>query len=136
MARLVRHSPIEMEDLLIHPERGSEPLFRIVRDAGFAWAGLNSAGHTATAPIGGLEEAHMVPAALLRIIRRRLEQYRGNLQFKLDWLLGRGVRPLGSGEMTDAATGIVSAGPGRVAAATTGPERVSDHLPIHADIII
>ena len=136
MARLVRRSPHETEDLLIHPERGAEPLFHGVLDAGFAWEGLNSAGHTATAPIGGLEEAYMIPAALVRAVRKRLEPYQGYLQLKLDWLLGRGVRALCSGEMTDAATGIVSAGPGRVTVATTGPQRLSDHLPIHADIAI
>lgn len=136
MSRLVRHSPPELKELLIHPERGAEPLFRSVLDAGFAWEGLNSAEHTATAPISGLEEAHMVPAALVRAVRKRLRPCHGYLQFKLDWMLGKDVRPLGSGEVTDAATGIVSADPGRVAAPTTGPERLSDHFPIHADIAI
>jgi hypothetical protein len=78
----------------------------------------------------------MIPAAVVRAVRRRLEPYRGHLQLKLDWLLGRGVRQLGAGEVTDAETGITSADPGRIALATTGPQRLSDHLPIHADIAI
>ena len=136
MARLVRHSPSEMRKSLVHPERGCEPLFRFVREARFAWEGFNSEGHTATAPIGGLEEAHMVPAAVLKAVRRRMERYRGHLQLKLDWLLARGIRPLGSGDVTDAETGVVSVAPGRVNTTTMGPERLSDHLPIYADISI
>lgn len=136
MARLIRHSPSEMQKVLTHPERGAEPLFRFVRQARFAWEGLNAAGHTAMAPIGGLEEAHMVPAPVVKAVRRRLEPYHGHLQLKLDWLLGRGIRPLGGGEATDAETGTISMDPGRVPVTTTGPERLSDHLPIHADISI
>jgi endonuclease/exonuclease/phosphatase family metal-dependent hydrolase len=40
MARLVRNSPADVQELLIHPERGAEPLFRFVRQTGFVWEGI------------------------------------------------------------------------------------------------
>jgi hypothetical protein len=134
--RLVRHSPVRLSELLIHPERGSERLFGRVLEAGFAWEGFNSEGHTAAAPIGGLEERHMVPAPLARAVQKRLTPYDGYLQFKLDWLLGKNIRPLRTGEATDHMTGIVSLDPGTVSVPITGSGRLSDHLPIHADIAI
>lgn len=132
--RLVLHDYNELKEELRHPERRTEPLFRFARRAGFDWEGLNSFEETASAPIGNLEEADMLPTFIVRHIRRCLEPYQGHLIFKLDWLLGRGVRPLRAGEADDPGAGIASADPGCIPTERTGPNRISDHVPIFADL--
>jgi len=58
----------------------------------------------------------------------------GYLSFKLDWLFGKNVRALGRGQMRDDLSGEFSQGPGVVSGENYGPDRISDHLPIYADI--
>lgn len=132
--RLLRHDPEEVKEELRHPERRAEPLFRLVRQAGFSWEGLNSFQETASAPIGNLEDSGLLPDFFVRFIRRRFERYQGYLDFKLDWLLGRGVRALRHGELVDAATGIPSSDAACIPSEKTGPSRISDHSPVFADI--
>ena len=62
--------------------------------------------------------------------------YNHVLDFKLDWLLARGVRPLRAGEAGDLLTGQRSLGPGCVEVPRLGPERISDHAPIYADVAL
>ena len=134
VSRLVLCAPERLKAELFHPERGREPLFSLLRNGGFEWEGLNSYEETGRAAIGSLEESRLLPAAVLNLIEKRLEPYRGYLCFKLDWLLGKGVRPLSRGQRRDAQTGVESAGPGCVKGKNSGPGRASDHFPIYADI--
>lgn len=134
--RLVLHDPEEVKEELRHPERRAEPLFRFVHRAGFEWEGLNTHEETASAPIGDLEDSALLPGFFVRFIRRRLESFQGHLDFKLDWLLSRGIRALRRGEMLDAASGISSSDPARIPTARSGPGRISDHSPIFADFQI
>ena len=134
ISRLLLCPPARMKRRLFHPELGSEPLFSILKSSGFEWEGLNSYQETARAPLDSLEESRLLPASVLNVMRRRLEPYHGYLCFKLDWLLGKNIRALGSGEVRDADTSIASVGPGCVQVENSGPERISDHLPIYADI--
>jgi endonuclease/exonuclease/phosphatase family metal-dependent hydrolase len=131
--RLAATPTARMIRRLASPDRGPEPLFEIARRAGFEWEGLNSGEDTASAPIGALEDAALLPAFLNRLMRRRLAPYGGFLHLRLDWILGRGVRPLSSGELRDGPTGTAACNPGRVLLARSGAERPSDHSPIFAD---
>jgi endonuclease/exonuclease/phosphatase family metal-dependent hydrolase len=135
LAWLVLSRPEVTKQRLLRPERGTEPLFRVVRRAGFSWKGLNAPEATASTPLAGLEDASLLPAWLAGWARRRLEPFAGELHFKLDWLLGRGVRPLSSGEIHDAGSGIESAGAGCRPTIRAGPLRPSDHSPLYADIV-
>jgi endonuclease/exonuclease/phosphatase family metal-dependent hydrolase len=119
---------------LRHPERGAEPLFRIVSRHGFSWTGLNSDEATATAALEMLEDASMLPALLARWVQPRLLAFSGRLDFKLDWILGRNVRGLLRGELVDPLSGATSEDPGCVETERTGQVRLSDHSPIFADI--
>jgi hypothetical protein len=56
------------------------------------------------------------------------------LDFKLDWLAGRGVRALRAGEMKDEATGIESLSPQTVKGLSHNNSPLSDHDPIVVDI--
>jgi endonuclease/exonuclease/phosphatase family metal-dependent hydrolase len=134
IARLLLRHPEEVKEELRHPERRTEPLFRIVRQAKFAWEGLNSFRETASAPIGDLEDSALLPDFFIQFIRRRFEPFRGRLEFKLDWLLSRGVRALRSGEMLDSGSGTLSLDPACIPLERVGPNRISDHSPIFADI--
>jgi len=132
--RLVSTPPAVLQAQLCHPDSGTEPLFDEARRSGFSWRMLNSSEPTATAPIDGLEDADRLPAGIARGVRKRLASYGGLLHFKLDWLLGRGVNPLRSGEVCDRLSGVLSCSPGCVQTLRTGRERISDHSPIFADI--
>ncbi|PYV18765.1 MAG: hypothetical protein DMG07_03205 [Acidobacteria bacterium] len=132
---LARPVPLVEEDLR-RPERGSEPLFEVLRRQGFRWEGLNASGATASTTLDGLEDARLLPGWLRARIERRLAGYNHVLDFKLDWLLARGVRPLRAGEARDGASGLRSLGPGCAEVPRLGPERISDHAPIYADVAL
>jgi endonuclease/exonuclease/phosphatase family metal-dependent hydrolase len=134
--RLLGHHPDRMKKTMLHPERGTEPLFGHVRAAGWFYAGLNSNESTAWAPIGGLEEADRLPRFVADAVRNRLKPYHGFLELKLDWLFGKNIRPLSAGEAVDLHTGISSRDPGCVPTSVSGAERISDHRPLFADILV
>ena len=134
--RLLCSSPSRAKDQLLHPERGREPLFDVLARKGFIWQGFNSHQETARAAIYSLEEAGSFPAILLDTLKRRLEPYEGYLCFKLDWLLGKNIQPLTGGKMKDILTGTESVEPACAQGENAGPCRLSDHLPIYADLDI
>ena len=134
VARLLWASPSATKDRLLHPERGSEPLFKALSRSGFVWEGLNSSEETARAALFSLEEAGLFPELLLDGLRKRLDPYEGYLCFKLDWLVGKNVRPLTGGERTDPRAGVASSGPACLKEENAGSGRISDHRPIYADL--
>lgn len=133
-ARLLLLPPSRVERQLLHPDSGREPLFAELRRAGFEWEGFNGGGETARAPLGSLEEAHLFPGPLGRRLLRRLDAYGGHLGLKLDWLLARNLRGLCAGQVGDGAAGVEALDPGCREVPHTGPDRLSDHLPVHADL--
>ncbi len=134
--RLTSTPPERLKEELCHPECGKEPLFQEVVTGGFFWQGLNSFDDTASTAINGLEDSRFIPGVLVQAVRRRLLPHQGYLHFKLDWLLGRDVRPLRSGELADPESGVRSSAPGCVNLPRIGPGRISDHVPIYADVIV
>jgi endonuclease/exonuclease/phosphatase family metal-dependent hydrolase len=134
VARLLSSSLSRLNSQLLHPERGKEPLFKALTRHGFIWEGLNSYEETARADIYALEEVGFLPAALLKPLQRRLEAYQGYLCFKLDWLLGKNVLPLSGGQKKDMVAGVGALGPACLKGGNAGPDRISDHLPIYADL--
>lgn len=134
LGRLTLFSPVGVQERLLHPERGAEPLFRVAKAGGFDWEELNSSDATASASLDLLEDASRIPAIILNLLQRRLEAYNHRLFFKLDWLLGRRVHGLRGGEIRDPVAGVVSVNPGIVHCRQLGLDRISDHVPIYADI--
>ena len=132
-ARLIWGPPARINARLLHPER-KEGLFAAAARSGFAHQGLNSPEPTASAPLADLEDIKWVPGRLHEYIRQRLTAYEGHLEMKLDWLLGRGIDALAEYEIRDPQTGVTSLNPGCLSTTRTGPERISDHSPIFADI--
>jgi endonuclease/exonuclease/phosphatase family metal-dependent hydrolase len=134
--KLIARPPSQLAQELRHPERGSEPLFQAAAKAGFSWQGLNSDEDTACAPINALEDARLVPECVIQSVKRRISALEGYLSFELDWLMGKGLRSLRTGDVVDYATGISSLDPGCVRTERRGIHRISDHAPIHADIAL
>ena len=131
--RLLIASPSRIKKQLLHPEHGKEPLFKVLRHHGFVWEGFNTNEETARADIASLEEAGSLPLPLLQAIHRRLEPYEGHLCFKLDWLLAKNIRALTDEQKQDIHASVSSSGPGCRKGENSGPQRLSDHLPIYAD---
>jgi endonuclease/exonuclease/phosphatase family metal-dependent hydrolase len=132
--RLLFRSTVQMKREFLRPESGNEPLFRILKSSGFEWEGMNSNEETARTDLHSLEEAEYLPDPILRWVTGRLKPYGGYLCFKLDWLLGKGVQGLRGGQMKDSFAGISSSDAGVVKLENAGPGRISDHLPIYADV--
>ena len=128
-------NPARIAGRLTHPER-HEPLFRIALQCGFATTGLNPVGTTATASLTNLEDAGMLPRALLSFLQRRIARYEGRLDLKLDWFLGRSIRALRRNEAADGAAGVTSLDPGCRPLPRIGTRRISDHSPVYCDLQI
>ena len=90
-----------------------EPLFEEMKQAGFSWEGFNDDLATCYADLAALEDKKYLPPPLRNYILRRIH----GLPLKLDWIAGRGVRPVS---------------PGRTI--TDLPAQPSDHLPIVCDV--
>jgi endonuclease/exonuclease/phosphatase family metal-dependent hydrolase len=126
--------PSKMKYQLLHPECGREPVFDVLAQHGFMWEGFNSSEETARTEIGALEEADFLPDAILKAFQKRLDPYKGYLGFKLDWLLGKNIRGLGAGQKFENRENVSSLEPGCLFVENAGPNRVSDHLPLYADL--
>jgi endonuclease/exonuclease/phosphatase family metal-dependent hydrolase len=134
VARLFIGSPAKIRKQLLHPERGKEPLFNILNRYGFAWEAFNSNEETARVSINSLEESGSLPISVLKVLHKRLEPYQGYLCFKLDWLFGKNVVALGDEQKKDMRANVASMKPSCLKGENTGPLRMSDHLPIYADL--
>jgi endonuclease/exonuclease/phosphatase family metal-dependent hydrolase len=134
VARLVLASPDKIKRQLLHPECGKEPLFNILKQHGFAWEMLNSNEETARVGIHSLEEADFLPSSVLEMLRARLDPYQGYLCFKLDWLFGKNLPALAEEQKKDMRANEASRKPSCIKGENTGPLRISDHLPIYADL--
>ena len=132
--RILFHPAAKVKEQLIHPEKGLEPLFQVLKEKGFSWNNLNSNQETARTDINTLEESGMLPEFLMRTVNKRLKPYNGYLCFKLDWFLGKNIRALSGGQKKDAGTGINSIEAGNLNKKNYGPERTSDHVPIYVDL--
>lgn len=134
VSRILLHPAAKVKERLLHPEYKLEPLFNVFKQKEFFWDTLNSNEETARTEINTLEESGSLPDFLMRAVKKRLRPYNGYLCFKLDWFLGKNLQALKGGQKHDARTGITSVKAGRVAGKNYGPDRISDHVPIYADI--
>lgn len=112
-----------------------EPLFALCRQHGFTETGFNSEDVTCYVPLKILEDSGKLPSVLAALINQQMARYNGQLDFRLDWVLGRAVRPLRPGEALDTATNGASLAPQTIAGlhnAKGGP--ITDHDPITVDV--
>ncbi|MBL8205132.1 MAG: hypothetical protein JNM09_12940 [Blastocatellia bacterium] len=113
-----------------------EPLFALLRQHGFTEAGFNSDDVTCYVPLKILEDSGKLPGFLATAINQQMARYNGQLDFRLDWMIGRAVRSLGSREIFDAATNIASLPPQTIAGLRNQRGgQITDHDPITADLV-
>lgn len=134
-ARLLLASPPRLKQRLLHPHRsGDEPLFTLLEQYGFEIDAFNSSQPTHRSYLTTLEDADHLPAPIRSWVLQRLARYDHRLDMKLDWMAGRRVSALRSGEVIDAATGIASLCPQAISSLVARGRPLSDHAPIVADI--
>lgn len=112
-----------------------EPLFALLKQHGFTEVGFNSDDVTCYVPLKILEDSGKLPRFLAAAINQQMARYDGQLDFRLDWMIGRGLQPLGEQETIDSRTNIASLRPQTIAGLRRkdgGP--ITDHDPITADV--
>lgn len=109
-----------LRERLLRPDRGlaREPLFGVLREAGFEWEPFVDFAPTLQLRDERLEELHALPAPVRLPARRLLSWavHRGAL--RLDWICGRGW----------------AGGSGRTVRGLDGAGLASDHAPIVAEL--
>jgi endonuclease/exonuclease/phosphatase family metal-dependent hydrolase len=112
-----------------------EPLFALLRQHGFTNADFNSDDVTCYVPLKILEDSGKLPGFLATAINRQMARYNGQLDFRLDWIIGRGVQSLGAREVIDTETNAASLPPQTIAGLRKNDGgQITDHDPITADI--
>lgn len=135
-ARLLAARPERLMRTLAQPQL-REPLFDVLSAAGFTTSGFNREDITCRVPLTILEDRSRLPAFCAEIIERKLAPYNNRLDFRLDWIVARGVRALADGEVRDAQSGTVSLAPQTVVGLRNGQGgQISDHDPITADVTL
>jgi endonuclease/exonuclease/phosphatase family metal-dependent hydrolase len=105
---------------LLRPDRGPqrEPLFDVLREAGFAWEHLSDREPTLRLRDERLDELDALPAPLRLPLRRALGWAVRRGALRLDWICTRGWR----------------GGSGRTVRGLDGPGGASDHAPVIAEL--
>ena len=133
-ARMMRSQTNALRREIAAPQ-SREPLFALLKQHGFTEAGFNSGDVTCYVPLKILEDSGKLPGFLAAAINQQMARYNGQLDFRLDWILGRGVQPLGGQEVTDSETNIASLRPQTIAGLRRNEGgQITDHDPITADI--
>ena len=136
LARMMLAKPEKLRDQLAHPQE-LEPLFTELHRHGFTERGFNTDDVTCYVPLKILEDSGKLPGFLTNVIQRQMARYDGQLDFRLDWIIGRNVKPLSEGEQVDFISQVVSQNPQTITGlANSGGGRITDHDPIVTDLRI
>ena len=133
-ARLMFSNPDRLRQALATPQ-SREPLFALLEKHGCTDKGFNSDDVTCYVPLKILEDSSSLPDFLAAAIARQIARYNGQLDFRLDWLIGRCVKALADGEVIDAASQSASRKPQTISGLRN--ERggqITDHDPITVDL--
>ena len=119
----------------IKAPQSREPLFALLQKHGFIEAGFNSDDVSCYVPMTILEDSAALPGFLTKAINRQMARYNGQLDFRLDWMLGRNVMALGDEEITDGKTKIASLKPHTISGLRNKDgSQIADHDPITFDL--
>ena len=119
----------------IKAPQSREPLFALLEKHGFSEAGFNSDDVSCYVPMTILEDSAALPGFLTKAINRQMERYNGQLDFRLDWMLGRNIAALRDGEIIDEKTKIASLKPYTISGLRNeAGSQITDHDPITFDL--
>jgi endonuclease/exonuclease/phosphatase family metal-dependent hydrolase len=103
---------------------------------GYEIEALNDDRPTSSSLVSALNDKSSLPAPVRWWAMRRVGPEGIRLEFRLDWLAGRGVRVLQEGEVTDPSTGVVSITAQTVKDLGHNGRPLSDHDPVVADVAL
>ena len=112
-----------------------EPLFTLLKKYGFNEEGFNSGDVSCYVPMTILEDSAALPGFLTKAINRQMARYNGQLDFRLDWVIGRNITALRDEEIMDAITKIASLKPHTISGLRNkNGSQIADHDPITVDL--
>ena len=120
---------------LMNPET-REPSVRELGHFGFTTDGLNDRSATSRTIVSSLDDSSRLPRPMKWWVSRRIGPEGLLLEFRLDWLAARGVKPLKAGEVIDEHTGVASIDPQTILNLKQDGAPLSDHDPIVVDVAI
>jgi endonuclease/exonuclease/phosphatase family metal-dependent hydrolase len=134
LARLLMN-PGAVTRSLMNPHQ-FEPVLQDLELFEFNLEGFNDEHHTCRVEDSQLLQSSGLPGPLKGLVRRRYGAGARSLDFRLDWLAGRHLKPLKEGEVVDATSGVSSISPTTRTRLEYRGLPVSDHNPIVVDIAI
>jgi hypothetical protein len=120
---------------LSHPER-REPAIREFAKFGFKIDGFNDRSSTSRTIVSNLDDSSRLPSLMKWWVNRQIGPEGLLLEFRLDWLAGRGVRALSAGQVIDQQTGIASVDAHTFSGLTWEGSPLSNHDPIVVDLAL
>jgi len=118
---------------LSQPE-AREPAIREFKNFGFSTDGFNDHKATSRTIVSSLDDTARLPGAVKWWINRRVPREGLLLEFRLDWMAARGLRPLVAGEIVDEHSGAASINAQTIQGLKTNGIPLSDHDPIVFDV--
>lgn len=120
---------------LSHPEL-REPAIREFARFGYQINGFNDRSSTSRTIVSNLDDPSRLPRPMKWWVNRRVGPEGLLLEFRLDWLAGRRIRALKSGEVVDRKTGILSMDAQTILGLEYQGSAISDHDPIVVDLVL
>lgn len=132
-AVILGSKPESLADRLLNPER-IEPAIGEFARFGYETSGLNDREPTSRSVVSTLDDSSRLPLPMKWWVQKRIPSEGLLLEFRLDWLAARGLKPLASREASDRDTGILSIAAQTLAGLTREGQPLSDHNPIVVDL--
>jgi len=120
---------------LSHPE-GREPAVGAFARFGYETIEFNDRSATSRTIVSNLDDSKGLPRLMKWWVNRRIGPEGLLLEFRLDWLAGRGLRALSAGEVVDEQTGVTSVGAQTFQDLKFNGSPLSDHDPIVVDLAL
>jgi hypothetical protein len=125
--------PHSLANRLLNPER-IEPSVGEFARFGYQTHGLNDCEPTSRSIVSALDDSSGLPLPMKWWVRKRVPPEGLLLEFRLDWLAARGLKPLLNNRSIDAESGVASVAAHTIAGLTHNGRPVSDHDPIVVDL--
>jgi hypothetical protein len=120
---------------LIHPET-KEAAARELARFGYQTESFNDRRATSRTIVSSLDDPSRLPRPMKWWVNRRVGPEGLLLEFRLDWLAGRGIRALKAGEVIDLQTGVASVDAQTFLDLKHNDSPLSDHDPIVVDVAV
>jgi endonuclease/exonuclease/phosphatase family metal-dependent hydrolase len=131
-ALILGSNPERLAERLRNPER-YEPAIREFAHFGYDTRVLNDREPTSRSIVSSLDDSRRLPPPMKWWVRWRVPTEGLVLEFRLDWLAARGLKPLASGEARDEQSGVTSIAARTIAGLSHHGAALSDHDPIVVD---